>query len=97
MRRSQHKKLCKRLNELAQMKTSWDDLLIKLREAKAASPSAWRLVQVEVDPQGVLPSPCAGKSGVKQFGAKAVTCFAATSATKIRRAGGGTPHDAHPN
>lgn len=54
MRRRQLKKLWKRLHELAQMKTSRDDLLIKLGQAKAASPSAWRLVQVEVDRQGVL-------------------------------------------
>lgn len=54
MRRRQLKKLWKRLHELHGMKTSRDDLLIKLGQAKAASPSAWRLVQVEVDSQGGL-------------------------------------------
>lgn len=54
MRRRQLKKLWKRLHELRGIKAGRDELLIKLGQAKAASPSAWRLVQVEVDEQGAL-------------------------------------------
>lgn len=54
MRRRQLKKLWKRLHELREKKGRRDELLIKLGQAKAASPSAWRLVHVEVDAQGEL-------------------------------------------
>jgi len=54
MRRRQLKKLWKRLHELRGMQCGRDELLIKLGQAKAATPSAWRLVQVEVSEQGAL-------------------------------------------
>jgi len=54
MRRRQLKKLWKRLHELRGMQCGRDELLIKLGQAKAASPSAWRLVQVEVGERGEL-------------------------------------------
>ena len=54
MRRRQLKKLWQRLKELRGMKVKRDDLLLKLGAAKAASPSAWRLVQTEVDTEGCL-------------------------------------------
>jgi len=48
MRRRQLKALWKRLGELAQMKLTRDQLLLKLGAARQRSPSAWRLVQIEV-------------------------------------------------
>lgn len=54
MRRRQLKRLWKRLGELRAMKSTRDQLLIKLGQAKAASPSAWRLVEVHVSPKGEL-------------------------------------------
>ena len=54
MRRRQLKKLWQRLKELRAMKVKRDDLLLKLGAAKAASPSAWRLVKTEVDKEARL-------------------------------------------
>jgi transposase len=48
MRRRQLKALWKRLGQLAQMKLTRDQLLLKLGAARQQSPSAWRLVEVEV-------------------------------------------------
>lgn len=48
MRRRQLKKLWHRLHELAAMKLRREDLLMKLGAARQQSPSAWRLVTVEV-------------------------------------------------
>ena len=48
MRRRQLKALWKRLRQLAQMKLTRDQLLLKLGAARQSSPSAWRLVEVEV-------------------------------------------------
>jgi len=48
MRRRQLKKLWARLHQLQAMKLTRDDLLLKLGAAKQQSPSAWRLVQIEV-------------------------------------------------
>ena len=47
MRRRQLKALWKRLAQLAQMKLTRDQLLLKLGAARQLSPSAWRLVEVE--------------------------------------------------
>lgn len=55
MRRRQLKKLWKRLHELPGMPCGRDELLVKFGQAVVASPSAWRLVRVEVGE----PSPCA--------------------------------------
>ncbi len=48
IRRRQLKKLWKRLKELQAMEVKRDQLLIKLGQAKSASPKGWRLVEVEV-------------------------------------------------
>jgi transposase len=48
MRRRQLKRLWKRLKELGAMKLSRDALLLKLGAAKQQSPSAWRLLAIEV-------------------------------------------------
>ena len=48
MRKRQLKWLWKRLGELAVMKQSRNDLLMKLGAARAQAPGAWRLVTVEV-------------------------------------------------
>ena len=47
MRRSQLKALWKRLGEIAAMRLSRDELLLKLGAAKQQWPSAWRLVEIE--------------------------------------------------
>ncbi len=49
MRRRQLKWLWARLKQLSTMKLNREELLMKLGAAKQKSPSAWRLVQVEVD------------------------------------------------
>ena len=48
MRRRQLKRLWKRLKELQGRRLTRDDLLLKLGAAKQQSPSAWRLVSIEV-------------------------------------------------
>ncbi len=48
MRRRQLKRLWKRLHQLQAMKVTRDQLLLKLGAAKQQSPSAWRLVQIDV-------------------------------------------------
>jgi hypothetical protein len=48
MRRRQLKRLWKRLHQLTTMKLSRDQLLLKLGAAKEQSPSAWRLVELQV-------------------------------------------------
>jgi transposase len=48
MRRRQLKKLWHRLHELQAMKLRREDLLMKLGAARQQSPSAWRLVAVEI-------------------------------------------------
>jgi len=48
MRRRQLKKLWKRLHQLQGMKISRDNLLLKLGAARQQSPSAWRLVHIDV-------------------------------------------------
>jgi len=48
MRRRQLKKLWTRLHQLQVMDLTRDELLLKLGAAKQQSPSAWRLVQIEV-------------------------------------------------
>ena len=49
MRRRQLKWLWARLKQLSTMKLKREELLMKLGAAKQKTPSAWRLVQVEVD------------------------------------------------
>lgn len=48
MRHRQLKRLWKRLHQLTAMKLSRDQLLLKLGAAKEQSPSAWRLVELQV-------------------------------------------------
>src|SRR5246127_3720798 len=54
MRRRQLKKLWARLKELQQMAPTRDTLLLKLGAAKSQYPSAWRLVKIQVSPDGEL-------------------------------------------
>lgn len=54
MRRRQLKKLWARLKELATRGHPRDALLIKLGQAKEQSPSAWRLVDIQVEADGTL-------------------------------------------
>jgi transposase len=49
MRRRQLKWLWKRLRELAAMEISRDDMLMKLGAARSRAPSAWRLIDIEMD------------------------------------------------
>ena len=51
MRRRQLKWLWKRLRQIAAMDISREELLMKLGGARSKAPSAWRLVDVEVDKQ----------------------------------------------
>lgn len=52
MRRRQLKRLWKRLHELHEMELSRDALLLKLGAARQQSPAAWRLVGLEIPPEG---------------------------------------------
>ena len=54
MRRRQSKTLWKRLHQLQQMPLTRDALLLKLGAAKQQSPSAWRLVDIQV-PTATVP------------------------------------------
>ncbi|MBU4246842.1 MAG: IS1634 family transposase [Verrucomicrobia bacterium] len=54
MRQRQLKALWKRLKQLGQMKQTRDQMLLKLGAAKQLSPSAWRLVDIQV-PSGTEP------------------------------------------
>ena len=54
MRRRQLKNLWKRLKQLTGMKIRRDDLLLKLGAARQTSPSAWRLVDIQI-PSGAEP------------------------------------------
>jgi len=54
MRRRQLKRLWERLHGLARMQLTRDELLLKLGAAQQQSPSAWRLVQINI-PQGQEP------------------------------------------
>lgn len=50
MRRRQLKWLWARLKQLSTMKLTRDRLLMKLGAAKTKTPTAWRLIEIEVDP-----------------------------------------------
>ena len=52
MRRRQLKWLWARLKQLSAMSLTREALLMKLGAARAKAPSAWRLVDTEVAPQG---------------------------------------------
>ena len=49
MRKRQMKWLWKRLRQLAAMEVSREELLMKLGAARSKAPSAWRLVDIEID------------------------------------------------
>ena len=49
MRRRQLKRLWRRLHELAAMKLTREELLMKLGAARATAPAAWRLIDITVD------------------------------------------------
>jgi hypothetical protein len=52
MRRRQLKRLWARLKQLAAMRLKREDLLMKLGAARAKSPAAWRLIDIDLTPQG---------------------------------------------
>jgi transposase len=52
MRRRQLKRLWARLQQLSAMRLKREDLLMKLGAARAKSPAAWRLVDIELAEQG---------------------------------------------
>src|SRR5208283_3971172 len=51
MRRRQLKWLWARLKQLAAMRLTREELLMKLGAARQKAPTAWRLVSIEVDPR----------------------------------------------
>jgi hypothetical protein len=51
MRRRQLKWLWKRLRELAAMEISREEMLMKLGAARSRAPGAWRLIDIEMDPE----------------------------------------------
>ena len=54
MRRRQLKWLWKRLRELAAMEISREEMLMKLGAARARAPTAWRLVNIEMDKESSM-------------------------------------------
>ncbi len=52
MRKRRLKQLWARLAKLAQMDLARESLLMKLGAARAKAPSAWRLLDITVDPLG---------------------------------------------
>src|SRR5208283_3921711 len=52
MRRRQMKWLWKRLHELAAMQVPREEMLMKLGAARTRAPTAWRLVDIEMDKAG---------------------------------------------
>ena len=77
MRRRQLKWLWARLKQLSAMTLTREDLLMKLGAAKQKAPSAWRLIEIEVDKTKPLsPIACTGRSCVERGGAKGAICCA---------------------
>jgi hypothetical protein len=54
MRKRQSKWLWKRLRELAAMEISREEMLMKLGAARARAPTAWRLVDIEMDKESSM-------------------------------------------
>jgi transposase len=54
MRQRQMKWLWKRLRELAAMEISREEMLIKLGAARSRAPTAWRLVEIDMDKESSL-------------------------------------------
>jgi Transposase DDE domain len=54
MRRRQMKSLWKRLRELAAMEISREEMLMKLGAARSRAPTAWRLVDIEMDKESSM-------------------------------------------
>lgn len=54
MRRRQMKWLWKRLRELAVMEISREEMLMKLGAARSRAPSAWRLVEIDMDKESSM-------------------------------------------
>jgi len=57
MRRRQLKRLCQRLKELQAMNLKRDQLLMKIGAAKQQSPSAWRLLEVQLPTKATKKEP----------------------------------------
>ena len=93
MRRRKLKRLMARLKELAAMKLTREELLMKLGAARAKARAAWRLVDVEVDrgsPHSAIRS--IARNSARCDGAKAAICCAPIFADASRRScGGSTP------
>ena len=54
MRRRQMKWLWKRLRELAAMEISREEMLMKLGAARSRAPTAWRLIEIDMDKQSSM-------------------------------------------
>jgi hypothetical protein len=54
MRKRQLKRLWKRLRELAAMEVPREEMLMKLGAARARAPTAWRLVDIEMDKESAM-------------------------------------------
>jgi hypothetical protein len=54
MRKRQMKWLWKRLHELAAMEISREEMLMKLGAARSRAPTAWRLVDIEMDKESSM-------------------------------------------
>jgi transposase len=67
MRRRQLKRLWKRLGQLKGMELSRKELLMKLGAARAQSPSAWRLVDVQLHAQETSFTYCLRKDKLRQI------------------------------
>jgi hypothetical protein len=71
MRKRQMKWLWKRLRELAAMEISREEMLMKLGAARSRAPTAWRLVEIDMDKEGLGEAkegvgPCYKKSSLHQ-------------------------------
>ena len=79
MRRRQLKWLWARLKKLAEMDVSREERLMKLGAARSKAPSAWRLVDIDVDKTGALsPTRSTATSCGRSDAARAAICCAPT-------------------
>lgn len=66
MRRRQLKWLWKRLRELAAMQVPREEMLMKLGAARARAPTAWRLVDIEMDKESAMFSYALNRQKLRQ-------------------------------
>jgi hypothetical protein len=67
MRRRQLKWLWKRLRELAAMQVPREEMLMKLGAARARAPTAWRLVDIEMDKESAMFSYALNRQKLRQI------------------------------